>query len=387
MPHGTLHTILRAIGHVPNHGAVATSTSLSVAITDSADPVITGVGYSYTVTATNTGAATANTVLCTVTLDASLTYVSATGTGWTVDASALPAVKFTRATMAVGAAPAITINVTSGASGTTASTTANCTAANASAATPSTQTTTVNLVTTDGTALKRIPQSATEWANLLSYLGIASGGPSHLHLCQEASGNLADTIGGMTLTANATPLYQQAVTGWSTKAVGFNETLSQRFSAAAGVGPNASTQSVMWLIYGNITSLPGATRDVVTIAGGASPLKLQTLNSTGAKMRSLCIAAGVNGTADPTATGLQPMVIVYDRTAGTLTNYTLQEKFAGTYSAAVVDSSKGFGALTGNSQPGQIAYSATFLGSAAELTSTTVKNLLQGMGWTISAWS
>ena len=205
-------------------------------------------------------------------------------------------------------------------------------------------------VTRDATSLIYTPASAAEWTTFNTATG-RTAVPSNLYLCQEAAGNLTDTIGGVSLVANASPLYQQAISGWTRKGVGFNETASQRFLAGAGVGPNPATQSVAWLVYANVTAIPGTTRDIVCAATGASPLKLQTLNSTGAKLRSLCIAAGVNGVSDPTSTGLQPMLMVYDRTLGQLNHYTLQEKFSGTYSAAVVDASKGFGAGTGNSHP------------------------------------
>lgn len=127
-------------------------TTIAIAIDDSADPVNVSTNYSYAATVTNTGSATAETVSAVVVLAASLTFVSGSGTGWTVN-NVAGTVTCTRATLAVGAAPVITITVTAGASALTASTTADCTSANSSAATQDTETTRIRALTTLTVAL------------------------------------------------------------------------------------------------------------------------------------------------------------------------------------------------------------------------------------------
>ena len=61
----------------------------------------------------------------------------------------------------------------------------------------------------DATSGIYVPSSAAQF----TALGLPT--PAHLHLCQEASGSLADTLGSMTLAANAAPAYQQTTSGWS----------------------------------------------------------------------------------------------------------------------------------------------------------------------------
>src|SRR5262249_36976404 len=71
--------------------------------------------------------------------------------------------------------------------------------------------------TKDATSDRFVPQSAAEWTSLLSGSGIAS--PDLLWLCQESSGNLADSIGSYTGTTTGSPTYRNSVTGWSAKSV------------------------------------------------------------------------------------------------------------------------------------------------------------------------
>jgi hypothetical protein len=89
-------------------------------------------------------------------------------------------------------------------------------------------------------------------------------------LAQEASGNLAGLgPSAFTLTANATPLYQQAVTGWTRTASAFNQASGQRFAATSGTGPNPSSTSVLWLGYMVADTIPGGVRGLMNAAGGA----------------------------------------------------------------------------------------------------------------------
>jgi hypothetical protein len=166
----------------------------------------------------------------------------------------------TRATMAAGAAPTITITVTAAQVATVAaSTTVAVTAANASTAND-TEATQLNFVTRDATSGIYYPATTTEVTNFVSYNALTIDVPTSIYTCQEASGNLADTgAGGITLVANGTPLYQQAVSGHARKAVGFNAGVNQRFMAASGTAPNPATTSSLWGVIGAITATPAAT--------------------------------------------------------------------------------------------------------------------------------
>lgn len=365
--------------------AAGSNTTLSVALTDSADPVITAVAFSYSFIVTNTGSNSASSVTASVTLDASLAYGSASGTGWAVDASALPVVTFTRASLAVGAAPTITVNVTSGGSALTASSAGNGSASNAPAATTSTQTTAVKLVSKDATSGIRVPNSSTEWTDFIAYAGLSVSVPNSLWRCQEASGNLADSIGSLTLTAVNSPGYSGAAAGWTRVGVTTADAGTARFSAAAASGPNPTTTSSLWIWYVAVTSA-AATRMISHGGGATAPADVSSQVLATLKLRNRCVAVTTDGTATM-ATTAQPIGILYDRTGARTVSYSLAEKVTGTYSASVTDGNKGIGASTGSTTPAATyIYGFMFSGAAAELPDATVKSLLTALGFAIP-WS
>jgi bacillolysin/thermolysin len=90
---------------------VGTGAELAIAKTDSPDPVSPGGTLTYTLAVTNNGPNSASSVSVSDTLPAGTSFVSATGTGWSCNFSS-GTVTCTRATLAVGAAPNITLTVT-----------------------------------------------------------------------------------------------------------------------------------------------------------------------------------------------------------------------------------------------------------------------------------
>ncbi len=84
---------------------------LSLVKGDSPDPVAAGAVLTYTLTATNAGPSTATALTVTDTLPTEVSFTSATGTGWACG-HASGVVTCTRPSLAVGSAPALTIEVT-----------------------------------------------------------------------------------------------------------------------------------------------------------------------------------------------------------------------------------------------------------------------------------
>jgi large repetitive protein len=89
---------------------VQPAADLRIAKTDSPDPVQAGTTLTYTLAVANDGPSTANAVSVSDTLPSGVTFLTATGTGWTC-AQTAGVVTCTRPTLAVGAAPPITITV------------------------------------------------------------------------------------------------------------------------------------------------------------------------------------------------------------------------------------------------------------------------------------
>ena len=107
-----------------------TSTSMTFALANSANPTPTGQNFTYTTAIANVGALTATTLSLVITLAASLTYVSATGLGWSFDVVG-QVVTCTRVEEPVGVSPVVTITVTAGVLAASITTTGVLTAANA----------------------------------------------------------------------------------------------------------------------------------------------------------------------------------------------------------------------------------------------------------------
>src|SRR4030095_3709847 len=87
---------------------VASVADLSITKGDAPDPVSTHAALTYTLDVANAGPAPASTVTVTDPLPAGTAFVSATGSGWACN-QASGTVTCTRARLAVGAAPPITI--------------------------------------------------------------------------------------------------------------------------------------------------------------------------------------------------------------------------------------------------------------------------------------
>jgi uncharacterized repeat protein (TIGR01451 family) len=86
---------------------------LSITKADSPDPVLAGGGLTYTLAVSNNGPSTASTLTVTDTLPPGVTYVSETGTDWICAyEESTRTLTCTRTTLAVGAAPDITLLVT-----------------------------------------------------------------------------------------------------------------------------------------------------------------------------------------------------------------------------------------------------------------------------------
>lgn len=234
----------------------------------------------------------------------------------------------------------------------------------------------------DATSGIYVPSTAAQF----TALGITA--PQHLYLCQEASGDLADSIGGVTWVANASPTYQQAVTGWTRKAVRTgNGSVGQRFTAGSGVGPSPGSTSVAILAYVDITA---STASRWVMGMGASATDCGAYVTSAGILGTQVISTNNTATSDARTGGVRPILLVFDR-AGTLVKlFSDQDAHSGTYSASVGDGQKGIGAFDGdlNAAGADYLWACMFSGASAAALSAnaTAKSYLQALGWTIP-WS
>jgi RHS repeat-associated protein len=121
-----------------------------------------------------------------------------------------------------------------------------------------------NGVTRDATSQWFVPQSSTEWTNLLVGTGIPN--PTNLWKVQETSGNLTDSIGTATLTASGLTscrAYAQTVAGWSRKAVTLVDGGTCKWATSSTLCNPATTPCAVFVI-GGLRATPSTTagRDV-----------------------------------------------------------------------------------------------------------------------------
>jgi hypothetical protein len=241
-------------------------------------------------------------------------------------------------------------------------------------------------VTRDGTSGIYVPANAAEWSTLIAAKSLSISAPNSLWLSQEASGNLSDSIGSLAMTAGSTPSYQQAVTGWSRKAVSLADGTGQQFTAGVGVGPNPTTTSQLWLGIIAMPSTPVSTRAFWGInTNSVSTLACRVNHNVTTGKLALQVAGVTVNSATSHSNGVHVIAVKYDRTNAAAVLYTDLNKTVGTYNSGVIDQIKGFGSAASGAEG--MLYGAMWSGAAAEaLTDANMKALLQAMGYTIS-WS
>lgn len=240
-------------------------------------------------------------------------------------------------------------------------------------------------VSRDASSSVYVPANGSEWTTLMNVAGVATGNPSTTYLCQEASGNLADSIGTFTLAASGTGLlYQQTISGWTRKAVGTTTAGTGVFANADAGLPNIATNSILLMMYVQPTTI-ATRRDIIGFGAAATKCVAQNEVTTGFA-RALC-NSNIGGPGAVNMGGsVHPWVLQANRTASTCTLYTDVEKITPAFSAAIAGQSITVGTFIAGCATARYLYGACWFNSAAEMTSGQVKAVLQTLGWTIP-WS
>lgn len=234
-------------------------------------------------------------------------------------------------------------------------------------------------VTRDASGIYR-PANAAEWAIIMTAADIASGGPSALHLFQEPSGNLADSIGSFPLTASGTgTTYQQTIVGWSAKGVAMTSGSTGLFQSVSAALPDISTTSMFALAYAQPTTT-AATRDVVGVGAASTRVLAQTTATTGAP-RVMCGGNSAGGAVSASG-AMRPWGLQINRTANFAALYTDAERISPSFGATVAGKSISVGNFAAGTATCVYTMLAVFFGAAAELTNAQVRALYTALGWT-----
>lgn len=237
-----------------------------------------------------------------------------------------------------------------------------------------------NTWTVDPASGKSFPANATEWDTFISANSLGISTPDHLYLCQEASGNLADSIGSDPLTAVGTILYQQAATGYTRLAVqpsgaGSNYFLSSTYN------PNTTSQFCL-IVCEHVST---TNRYFAQYGSNASLGVRLWFNGTAFNTIS---SSGIDGSTSNT--GMRPWFFSYNRgTSDILGGSDHQilsppsDNFAANAAATYIGGISG-----GASSAPKIVYIARWVGAAAEaITQDKIEALLTAMGFTTSWWT
>jgi uncharacterized repeat protein (TIGR01451 family) len=285
------------LGQVTNF---ATATDLSITKTSTpAGTVNAGQAYSYNLAVTNNGPSTADSVTVTDALPAGVTFVNATGTGWSCSQAA-GTVTCTIATLAVGAANPITINVTAPTAATTLSNTAT-------VSSTTTDPTPGNNSSTVGTTV--VAQSDLSIVKTSTPAGSAGAG-------QNFTYNLAVTNNGPSVATSVSVIdtlpagvvyHSYTGAGWSCAAVGQTVTCT-----AASLAVGAATPIVL-----SVTAPAGATTLNNTATVTSATADPNPANNSSNSSLIVAASADLNITkTTSTATALAGVPISYSITVG-----------------------------------------------------------------------
>lgn len=238
----------------------------------------------------------------------------------------------------------------------------------------------------DATSSKGVPNSSAQWSTVITDNALTNwSAPNSLFLCQEASGDLADSIGSITLTANATPVYAQAVSGWTRTAVGTTDgTANQRFRSTQAGLPDLGTTSMLVLAYVAVTNNPASTRGVMGIGNPAGIERRAAVGTTSSLARA--VAGSTSTSATEGGTAVRPIIIKIDRTGSTALYYSNIEKLSptfGTPAGKLLDLGATIGASPATNR---YLYAAMWSGSAAERSDQDIRDLLEALGWTVTGY-
>lgn len=237
--------------------------------------------------------------------------------------------------------------------------------------------------TVDATSGIAVPANTTEWASFIAAKGLSVAVPDALWLLQEASGDAADASGnGFVLAASGTGLaYQQAVTGWSRKAITFTDGGTGALKSTSASLPNISTTSQLSLVIASIVSV-GGTRNFLT----HGTTTRSGLNVTSIpRLRAASGSNTTDGTNDPTG-AVRPFVLRTNRATSATVAYSDSERITPTFNSGVTGQAVCIGDNTAATASVAVLYAAEWHVTKAEMSDANLKSLLQAMGFVIT-WS
>jgi hypothetical protein len=236
----------------------------------------------------------------------------------------------------------------------------------------------------DITSRKGAPATAGEWNALSSECHLTAGLPDHLWLMQEASGDLQDSIGAVTLLPLNAPSYANSVVGWSRRGVGTVESAADQGFVTTQLG-KLDGQAQLILAYVAVLQRPTVARSLFGI-GGTNDHRYVAITPGSMFQASGLTIPSITGGIDTQST-VHPIVLAHDVTNATYVVYTDQERLVGSWSAPTgMGPYVVFGSISIGAAKTRYLYAATWTGPNAVLGDADVKGLLESLGWTVTGY-
>lgn len=227
--------------------------------------------------------------------------------------------------------------------------------------------------TMDATSGVGVPASAAEWTTVRAAAGL-SGSMDHLWLCQEASGNLLDSIGSFNLIPSGTLARQQAVTGWDRDGVDFDVGVSEYVSNSSPA-VNPSTSSVLWLGY---IDFDGVGTTIYTLMVSGAALTLEVMDDETLRFG---IFNGLQSRSRVTYSGVHPVMVMADHTGSRLICVTDLESMSIRWETPGSSDYLYVGGAVYAAPAMKWIYGAMGLDANAELSLAQMSALLTTLGW------
>lgn len=224
-------------------------------------------------------------------------------------------------------------------------------------------------VTQDASSLRYVPADTSEWQQILSGTGLNA--PSSIWLCQESSGNLADSgSGGRTITVTGTPTYRATASGWSR--VGVKPTDNTATYGSCTI-PDVNANSALLLQFFSLNTPASALRGLNRFTSTASHYAGMLANN------KLGAVSGPSSDAGHTQAGTFVVVTKLDRSRSEFAAYTQDEKVNPTWDAPPSSTDLLVFGHAAAASDATLVYAAFWTGSDAEMSDAQVQTLLDAL--------
>lgn len=241
-------------------------------------------------------------------------------------------------------------------------------------------------VESDATSGAYLPATNAEWTAMIADIANGMSNPDEFwRFGALASGNAPGVNGIIDLTTLNSPLYQQSVAGWSTKAVSWGEGTTKGFASTDADLPDMGADDALVLLYVALTA-PIAGRNVLQLGTpSASRSSVEAIN-TGPNLRTFQGGTITSGSgAVGTFTGVRAILLKVDRTNTAIRVYTDVEKISPAWDADGLGKAIAIGNGAAGGSPllscaASVIYMALWKGAGARISDAQAKSLITGLG-------